>query len=537
MEDDLLRSDGSMDVERTAPGQFRATISLPLDEEGMLARECPAEECSPAYFKIDASDEDKLRDGEIHCPYCRHADGLDQFATSDQVAYAKSLVTRNAHEGIERMMQDALGMGSSGSKTIGGGLLSVKMSMTSPPRPAATPPQDEEVRRDIACSECGLKHAVFGLAVWCPSCGADVFLVHVDAELDVLSACIDASSERREELGHRVGARDLENALEDIVSVFEAAMKFITRRHLVAQGLSEEDADTRIKSNVGNSFQNIQKSTARCQDTLGGHDLLGSMAAADVSFLESVFEKRHPLTHNLGVIDKRYLHNARSGELPGREIRVTDKELSYTLGLVRAFLQGVYSSLFPGGATPPTSGTNGTTPRPTLAHGTGLTDEAFAIASLLARESEDGSRFEPCFEFHELVEKTGLSQSDIEEAVDELLERGFVNEGHLNTSHPLVCPTNQLYYKLDSAVMGWNTRDDALELVKLIAKVQDGMAMSPEELEEELRWGVRRMNPACNYLEEMGWTQANKFSSGGHYEVGQFCPTPRTRRVAKKPPS
>jgi hypothetical protein len=42
---------------------------------------------------------------------------------------------------------------------------------------------------------------------------------------------------RTKELGRRVGARDIENALEDTVSIFEAVLKFIARRHLSDKGM------------------------------------------------------------------------------------------------------------------------------------------------------------------------------------------------------------------------------------------------------------------------------------------------------------
>jgi hypothetical protein len=41
----------------------------------------------------------------------------------------------------------------------------------------------------------------------------------------------------QEKLGPRIAGRDIENALEDTVSVFEAVMKIITRKYLQKQVL------------------------------------------------------------------------------------------------------------------------------------------------------------------------------------------------------------------------------------------------------------------------------------------------------------
>jgi len=69
--------------------------------------------------------------------------------------------------------------------------------------------------------------------------------------------------------------------------------------------------------------------------------------------------------------------------------------------------------------------------------------------------------------------------------------------------------------------------------VRHIAAVGDNEGVEPSELAERLGWDIRRAQPACMYVDDMGWAKAFKYSSGSHYEVGQFCPTPKTRRVAK----
>jgi hypothetical protein len=54
------------------------------------------------------------------------------------------------------------------------------------------------------------------------------------------------------------------------------------------------------------------------------------MFPANKPFRELVhtFEKRHPITHNLGVIDRKYLERMRSAEHEGREVMVTPDEIT-----------------------------------------------------------------------------------------------------------------------------------------------------------------------------------------------------------------
>ena len=75
-------------------GEGNPVFSLPLrpDDDGMIGRECPGEECAPAYFKIagpaDGSvDRDSGEDASqitLTCPYCGLAANFQQFHTRDR---------------------------------------------------------------------------------------------------------------------------------------------------------------------------------------------------------------------------------------------------------------------------------------------------------------------------------------------------------------------------------------------------------------------------------------------------------------------
>ncbi len=60
---------------------------------------------------------------------------------------------------------------------------------------------------------------------------------------------------RGEKLGKRVVAKDLENSLEDAVSIFEAAVRAISRRALIIRGYKSENIEA-IFTRLGNAFQN-----------------------------------------------------------------------------------------------------------------------------------------------------------------------------------------------------------------------------------------------------------------------------------------
>lgn len=344
---ELFRRGGPHNIRKTGRDQYTFNISLPTDADGIVGRECPNEECTPAYFRvklgtgITGDDYDKA-----FCPYCRREGEPNDFLSQAQVDYGKNIVMNEVHAGVDRMIRDALGLGSSGRKKFGGGMISMEMSYKAPRRRPVPRPYEEKLRRDVRCPKCTLEHSVFGLATWCPDCGEDIFVQHVEAELEVVTKMLSQVEKRREELGNRVAARDVENALEDVVSIFEAVLKLVTRRHLQEQGQSEEDIAKVFKKDVRNTYQSVPRGAVLFEQ-LVGLPLFDGVEARFVSQLEETFEKRHPITHNLGVLDRKYLDKVRSGEKEGREVRVTADEIESAVELVAQTIERAYLRAFP----------------------------------------------------------------------------------------------------------------------------------------------------------------------------------------------
>lgn len=327
----LFQAGGPLGIRDLGNDQYRMNITIPKDADGRIARECPNTQCSPAYFKVTPGT--GITGGQVvaYCPYCRHEAEPNDFATREQVRYAKDLAVREAHKGVDGLVKDALGLGPSGKRSFGDGLVSMTMTYKPGTLPTVRRPFEDEVRRDVVCPHCTLDHTVFGLATWCADCGEDIFLSHVRAELDVTRSMVGDIGRRREALGRRVAAKDLENCLEDAVSTFEAAMKAMTRRHLDVAGATLDEAETRLKK-IGNAFQSVTRTREVAWEALN-----------------AAFEKRHPITHNLGVVDRKYLERAQSGDRHGRELRITPSEVEAMLGHVLNALAAVHTRLF--GAT------------------------------------------------------------------------------------------------------------------------------------------------------------------------------------------
>lgn len=344
MSDKLFRDGGPHNIKRTGPDEYAMTITLPKDSDGRVARECPIDTCSPSYFKVKPGT--GITDGQeiAYCPYCRFGSTPNDFTTKEQLRYAKDIALDEAHEGIERMLKSSLGIDSSGKKIMGGGLLSIEMSYSPGQRPRVWLPFEEEVRRDLVCPQCGLDHSVYGLATWCPDCGKDIFLTHVEAELNVVRAMLSDIGRRRENLGVRIAAKDMENCLEDTVSIFEAVLRAEARRCRVAQNIAAEEIEHFFKK-IGNAFQSVR----RAEDIFAKEfnvSLLNALSENDISKLVSTLEKRHPITHNLGVVDKKYIERARTAEREGREILLDADEIESAIEFSMKIFIAVHAQMF-----------------------------------------------------------------------------------------------------------------------------------------------------------------------------------------------
>lgn len=344
MTNKIFKEGGPHNIQRTGSDEYTMNVSIPKDADGRTARECPNEECSPGYFKVKGGT--GITDGQevAYCPYCRHEDEPNGFTTEEQIRYAKDLVLREAHEGIEGMLKDALGLGPSGKKTMGGGFLSIEMSLKPGHKPPARRPFEEEVRRDVVCPHCGLDQSVYGLATWCADCGEDIFLAHVAAELAVVSLMLGDIERRRENLGARVAAKDIENCLEDTVSIFEAVLRVLVKRFKGESGEAQESIERFFKKN-GNAFQNVNRSIAVFDNDVG-LSLFYGVPQNDIDRLADIFEKRHPITHNLGVVDKKYIEKARSAEEEGKEVLVSVNEIRKAIDMSLLIFKSLHQRMF-----------------------------------------------------------------------------------------------------------------------------------------------------------------------------------------------
>jgi hypothetical protein len=339
---DLIKEGGQFGIRRVGRDQY--TIPVPQDADGRTDRECPQPDCSPGYFKVKMGT--GLKDTKTaFCPYCCHEAEAGDFHTQDQVRFVTDVMKREAHAGMARMLHQSLGLNSSGSRDLGGGgLFKISLNMDPPRLASVSRPLQEIVRRDVVCPHCTLDQSVFGLATWCSDCGRDIFTTHVLGEINVIKAMMGDVDRRLELLGGRVAAKDMENGLEDLVSVFEATLKIEIRRHLRKTTISEESIDV-VMRKIGSRLQSISHAVTLVHENCGAP--LSIQPQDDLDRLTRIFEKRHPITHNLGVIDKKYLERVQSHDALGKDISLTEREIIWAADAIFVLIDSLHQRLFP----------------------------------------------------------------------------------------------------------------------------------------------------------------------------------------------
>lgn len=499
----LFRAGGPLKMKKSGNDKYTGTVTLNVGADGMVGRACSDDNCVPGYFRVKFGTGITIQQAQCYCPYCATAAPPNSFFTPAQVDYIKASVFEELKPTFHQMLRDAFKVDSRGRRSFGD---FVTLQLSDPPRPkAVTRPVEEELRRDLTCPHCGLVHAVFGFAVTCPDCGNDIFLTHVHEELAVVNKILAAVPDRAKALGQRAAARDVENALEDVVSIFEFVMKLVTRRVLARQGMSESEIEGAFKK-VGNKYQNAVSGSEMYKSLTGG-ELFAALASSEFEFFKSTFAKRHPITHNLGVVDRKYLERATSNALEGQELRVTAEEILQAIGLAERVFADVYKSFAT--SVPPTVLTPAAPPAPMETKPAspdnpleGLSPAAVQAAEYLIRQSEHGLDRDPTRELPELATALGLGTDACRAACEELLARGWIEEDdELINGEWRIAPKPSLFQALDRVWLATDVIVDAVALAEhLLENADTGLAIPA--FAETLAWLPRRVNPALQYLAE-----------------------------------
>jgi hypothetical protein len=303
------------------------SISIPLDVEGMMGRECPDENCL-GYFKVKPGTGLKGEDLLMTCPYCGYSVTAQDFSTKEQIEYAQSLVLREVEKALGA---DLRNWGKKLERSTRGGLLKIKTEYKSTPMPIRHY-EERELETILTCEECGLVYSVFGKFAYCPDCGVDNTLQILKKNLELV---IKLLSKAKDEENNDFQEYLVHNALEDCVSAFDSFGRNSVR-------LFTKNTE---KSDLSISFQNISKAYERILNEFG-FDISDGLTPDKWEKVKRNFQKRHLISHNDGIVDDAYIQNTNDQEAAlGRQVAICANEVEEMIRHVEIMAKNLQKGL------------------------------------------------------------------------------------------------------------------------------------------------------------------------------------------------
>ena len=323
---------------KSAEGHDTFSIPLKPDDDGMVGRECPNENCQPRYFKIavgeNAPSSAASSAMNLTCPYCDRVAHVGQFHTKEQIEWVKSMIKRDLAVTVQNMFQKAFPT----IRPVQGGLLSISMQFRPGHIPDVRPYAEEKLKRAVQCDKCGKRYAVYGISYQCPLCGGGNLLLHFRRSAEIIRSLLEVEQLVKEKAGEEAVYNLWGNCLEDIASLFEGFLKVTYSRDITSRYALAEAQD-KIGALKG-SFQRLSEASR-----IFGRDLntsiFSSIAKDEVDFLDVLFNKRHVITHNLGLVDEKFQSKINQWQRRGEELEISRDDILKGLSLVERIINNV----------------------------------------------------------------------------------------------------------------------------------------------------------------------------------------------------
>lgn len=317
-------------------GHEQFSIPMEADDDGLVGRQCPREECRPRYFKVAPPSVAEVSEDTgasaslttLHCPYCGHSEGFQQFITEEQRRWLMSLLTRDVHRQVQSIFAGTFGRGRRSGP--------ISVNYTPGRLPSIQTYQERELKRIVECEPCRRRYAVYGVASFCPFCRQGNLHHHLQRSVSIVRALLKSCSAIAEEDGREAEYHQLCNCLEDCVGLFEGFLRQVYA-HALLSTVTPKVREQKL-GQLRNAFQNPTRAEAIFQADFNW-DLFGGTSPVDREFLGLQIAKRHIITHNLGLVDERYQAHAQSWQQAGEDVEVEASEVGRLLTILESVLQ------------------------------------------------------------------------------------------------------------------------------------------------------------------------------------------------------
>lgn len=277
-------------------------VEIISDEKGYIDRECPHEECE-FVFKVHIEDwKKKVSDEIVYCPRCGHIAPSDQWWTQQQLEDIKDIAMQWAMSQVQKTIQKSFKKMSRQSNKYFKIKFKPGKVITFQNNPIG---QQEEWELEIHCNQCGTKTGVVGTAYFCPCCGHNAVDRVFNESMDRIKKQINSLNEMQEMLEKMY---DKDTATNMIRNMIETSLKdIISAYQKFAIECFNKGCTKKIRPN---DFQIVDKGSSLFKKYYGtGYEEW--LTNNEINYMILMFQRRHILEHNNGIVDDKYLQNSK----------------------------------------------------------------------------------------------------------------------------------------------------------------------------------------------------------------------------------
>lgn len=313
------------------------SIDIQADEKGYIDKQCPAEECE-FIFKVNDKDwVDIFKDEAVWCPMCRHEAPANQWFTKAQVEHAQEEALAVVHGKINNALRT--GARKFNRQQPKNSFISMSMKVSGGPSRTQTIPAEaaELMQLEIQCEECGSRFAVVGSAYFCPACGHNSVTRTFSDSLRKIQAKKDNVDVVRKALSDSVGIDEAELTCRSILetSISDGVVAF----QKYCEGLYSQFGNSPF-----NAFQRLDQASSLWEQAIQkGFDYW--LTDEELAKLSVLYQKRHLLAHNEGIVDERYIE--RSGDSKykaGQRIVIRENDIEFLVEALKKLSEGIERS-------------------------------------------------------------------------------------------------------------------------------------------------------------------------------------------------
>lgn len=177
---------------------------------------------------------------------------------------------------------------------------------------------------------------MIGTAYFCPCCGNNLILENVEETLITIQNKIDSLDEIKEllvesyniDIAQSMIDSMLEKSIGEVVSIFQ---KFAETKY-------KKLSDKKVRTN---DFQILSKGSDLFLKATG-KDYLECITQDEYIYIFLMFQKRHILEHNDGIVDEKYIEKTNDLEYEvNQRLIITHKSVSSFIRIITKLIKGI----------------------------------------------------------------------------------------------------------------------------------------------------------------------------------------------------